>query len=138
MRWTRQLGLKGSIIAAEVFFPRASFSEALHTQRFESFSSFPPATRDVAVIVPTNVVASEVYNRVQQVATKAAGKDFALETVNCFDVFSGPGMAEGTKSLAFEIRWRHESRTLTDEEANRAMGVVIAALEKGAGWTIRK
>ena len=138
LRWTRQLGIKGSVVAAEVFFPRAAFGEALRTPRFEAFSSFPPATRDVAVIVPSSVVASEVHSRVQQAAAKAAGKDFALEAIHCFDVFSGPGMAEGTKSLAFEIRWRHESRTLTDEEANRAMGVVIATLEKGAGWTIRK
>jgi phenylalanyl-tRNA synthetase beta chain len=75
---------------------------------------------------------------VQQSAQKAAVKEFELEAVHCFDVFSGPGLPEGNKSLAFEIRWRHSTRTLTDEEANRAMGVVIAALEKGAGWTIRR
>ena len=79
----------------------------------------------------------EVLTRVQQAAAKAAGKEFALESVNCFDVFSGPGLPEGTRSVAFEIRWRHAARTLTDEEANRAMAAVIAALEKGAGWTIR-
>ena len=137
LRWTRSLGLKGSIVAGEFLLPRSTFADALRIPRFEAFSSFPPATRDVAVIVPTTTAAGEVLNRVQQAAAKAAGKEFALESVNCFDVFSGPGLPEGTRSVAFEIRWRHAARTLTDEEANRAMATVIAALEKGAGWTIR-
>jgi phenylalanyl-tRNA synthetase beta chain len=138
LRWTRSLGIKGTVIAGEFMLPRSAFAEAVRIPRFAAFSSFPPATRDVAVIVPQKTSAAEVLSRVQQSAQKAAAKEFELEAVHCFDVFSGPGLPEGNKSLAFEIRWRHSTRTLTDEEANRAMGIVIAALEKGAGWTIRR
>ena len=138
LRWTRSLGLKSSVIAGEVCFPRAAFAEARKVPRFEAFSSFPPVTKDVAVIVPVGVAAAEVESRVRQGASKAAGKEFALESVNCFDVFTGPGLPEGHRSLAFEIRWRHAARTLTDEETNQALGVVIATLEKGAGWTVRR
>ena len=137
-RWTRSLGLKSSVIAGEVCFPRTAFAEARKVPRFEAFSSFPPVTKDVAVIVPVGVAAAEVESRVRQGASKAAGKEFALESVNCFDVFTGPGLPEGHRSLAFEIRWRHAARTLTDEETNQALGVVIATLEKGAGWTVRR
>jgi phenylalanyl-tRNA synthetase beta chain len=138
LRWTRSLGLKSSVIAGEVCFPRSAFAEARKIPRFEAFSSFPPVTKDVAVIVPADVAAAEVESRVRQGASKAAGKEFALESVNCFDVFTGPGLPEGHRSLAFEIRWRHAARTLTDEETNQALGVVIATLEKGAGWTVRR
>jgi len=138
LRWTRSLGLKSSVIAGEVCFPRSAFAEARKIPRFEAFSSFPPVTKDVAVIVPVGVAAAEVESRVRQGAAKAAGKEFALESVNCFDVFTGPGLLEGHRSLAFEIRWRHAARTLTDEETNQALGVVIATLEKGAGWTVRR
>jgi phenylalanyl-tRNA synthetase beta chain len=138
LRWTRSLGLKSSVIAGEVCFPRSAFAEARKIPRFEAFSSFPPVTKDVAVIVPVDVAAAEIESRVRQGASKAAGKDFALESVNCFDVFTGPGLPEGHRSLAFEIRWRHAARTLTDEETNQALGVVIATLEKGAGWTVRR
>ena len=138
LRWTRSLGLKSSVIAGEVCFPRSAFAEARKIPRFEAFSSFPPVTKDVAVIVPVVVAAAEVESRVRQGAAKAAGKEFALESVNCFDVFTGPGLPEGHRSLAFEIRWRHAARTLTDEETNQALGVVIATLEKGAGWTVRR
>ena len=138
LRWTRSLGLKSSVIAGEVCFPRSAFAEARKIPRFEAFSSFPPVTKDVAVIVPLDVAAAEVESRVRQGAVKAAGKEFALESINCFDVFTGPGLPEGHRSLAFEIRWRHAARTLTDEETNQALGVVIATLEKGAGWTVRR
>ena len=138
LRWTRSLGLKSSVIAGEVCFPRSAFAEARKIPRFEAFSSFPPVTKDVAVIVPVDVAAAEVESRVRQGASKAAGKEFALESVNCFDLFTGPGLPEGHRSLAFEIRWRHAARTLTDEETNQALGVVIATLEKGAGWTVRR
>ena len=138
LRWTRSLGLKSSVIAGEVCFPRSAFAEARKIPRFEAFSSFPPVTKDVAVIVPIDVAAAEVESRVRQGASKAAGKEFVLESVNCFDVFTGPGLPEGHRSLAFEIRWRHATRTLTDEETNQALGVVIATLEKGAGWTVRR
>ncbi len=138
LRWTRSLGLKSSVIAGEVCFPRSAFAEARKIPRFEAFSSFPPVTKDVAVIVPVDIAAAEVESRVRQGASKAAGKEFALESVNCFDVFTGPGLPKGHRSLAFEIRWRHAARTLTDEETNQALGVVIATLEKGAGWTVRR
>ena len=138
LRWTRSLGLKSSVIAGEVCFPRSAFAEARKIPRFEAFSSFPPVTKDVAVIVPVGVAAAEVESRVRQGAAKAAGKEFALESVNCFDVFTGPGLPDGHGSLAFEIRWRHAARTLTDEETNQALGVVIATLEKGTGWTVRR
>lgn len=138
LRWTRSLGLRSPVIAGEVRFPRPAFAEARRIPRFEGFSSFPPVTKDVAVIVPVDVAAAEVEARVRQGASKAAGKEFVLESVHCFDVFTGPGLPEGRRSLAFELRWRHAARTLTDEETNQALGVVIASLEKGAGWTVRR
>ncbi|NBS04543.1 MAG: phenylalanine--tRNA ligase subunit beta [Verrucomicrobia bacterium] len=138
LRWTRLIGIKGSVVAGEVIFPRSAFAETRKIPRYEAFSSFPPVTKDVAVIVPVGIAASEVESRVRQGAAKAAGKEFVLESVNCFDVFNGAGLPESCRSLAFEIRWRHASRTLTDEETNQALGVVIASLEKGAGWTVRR
>ncbi len=138
LRWTRLIGIKGSVVAGEVIFPRSAFAETRKIPRYEAFSSFPPVTKDVAVIVPVGIAAAEVESRVRQGASKAAGKEFALESVNCFDVFNGVGLPEGCRSLAFEIRWRHAARTLTDEETNQALGVVIASLEKGAGWTVRR
>ena len=138
LRWTRSLGLRGPVVAGEALIPRSALAEGRKTPRFETFSSFPPVTRDVSVVVPEAVPAAEVESRVRQAAAKAAGKEFALEAVTCFDVFSGGKLAAGSRALAFEMRWRHASRTLTDEEAAQAREAVMTALEKGAGWTVQR
>ena len=138
LRWTRSLGLRGPVVAGEALIPRSALAEGRKTPRFEIFSSFPPVTRDVSVVVPEAVPAAEVESRVRQAAAKAAGKEFALEAVTCFDVFSGGKLAAGSRALAFEMRWRHASRTLTDEEAAKALEAVMTALEKGAGWTVQR
>ena len=138
LRWTRSLGLRGPVVAGEALIPRSALAEGRKTPRFETFSSFPPVTRDVSVDVPEAVPAAEVESRVRQAAAKAAGKEFALEAVTCFDVFSGGKLAAGSRALAFEMRWRHASRTLTDEEAAKALEAVMTALEKGAGWTVQR
>ncbi|MGA0133635.1 MAG: hypothetical protein ACO3ND_04695, partial [Opitutales bacterium] len=138
LRWTRSLGLRGPVVAGEALIPRSALAEARKTPRFEAFSSFPPVTRDVSVVVPEAVAAAEVESRVRQAAAKAAGKEFTLESVTCFDVFSGGKLAAGSRALVFEVRWRHASRTLTGEEAAKALEAVMTALEKGAGWTVQR
>ena len=138
LRWTRSLGLRGPVVAGETLIPRSALTEGRKIPRFEAFSSFPPVTRDVSVVVPETVPAAEVESRVRQAAAKAAGKEFALESVACFDVFTGGKLPSGSRSLAFEMRWRHATRTLTDEEAAKALESVMTALEKGAGWTVQR
>ncbi|MFM9001758.1 MAG: hypothetical protein ACKORB_09095, partial [Opitutia bacterium] len=138
LRWTRSLGLRGPVVAGEALIPRAALQEARRSPRLAAFSSCPPVTRAVSVVVPVAVAASEVESRVRQAATKAAGKEFALESVTCFDVFAGGKLPAGSRSFAFEMRWRHASRTLTDDEAAKALESVMSALEKGAGWTVQR
>ena len=55
----------------------------------------------------------------------------------CFDVFSGEGLPEGSRSLAFEVTLRHASRSLADAEVASALDQVAAAAGK-SGWTVRR
>ena len=58
----------------------------------------------------------------------AAGK--ILEKIELFDVYKGSQIAEGKKSVAFNISMRASDRTLTDEEVNGAMSKILKALEE--------
>ncbi len=136
LRWTRSQDLSGSVVAGELLLPRASLVPR-KVARFEAFSSFPPVTRDLALLVPTATPAGEVAERLRQAAAKAVGKDIAVEAVTCFDVFSGAGLPEGQRSLAFEITLRHHQRTLVDTEVSAAMEQLASAAGK-AGWTVRR
>lgn len=136
LRWTRSLDIRGSVVAAEILLPRAAFV-VRKPARLEAFSPHPPVTRDIALIVPVAVGAGEVLERLRQSAAKAVGKDIAVESVTCFDVFSGEGLPEGSRSLAFEITLRHASRSLADAEVASALDQVAAAAGK-SGWTVRR
>jgi phenylalanyl-tRNA synthetase beta chain len=56
-----------------------------------------------------------------------------LEDVALFDVYSGPGIEEGKKSLAFGLRFRADDRTLTADEASEARSAAVAVAAERCG-----
>jgi phenylalanyl-tRNA synthetase beta chain len=88
-------------------------------------SSYPVATQDVALVVAADVAADAVQDALRE------GAGELLEEVSLFDVYAGKGIEEGKKSLAFNLRFRADDRTLTAEEASAARdGAVAAAHER--------
>ncbi|GAA1472824.1 phenylalanine--tRNA ligase subunit beta [Corynebacterium aurimucosum] len=75
-------------------------------------SSFPALHQDIALVVDEDTPAEAV----RRVVEEGAGE--LLESVELFDVFRGEQLGEGKKSLAFQLLFRADDRTLTDEEAN--------------------
>lgn len=71
-----------------------------------SFSSYPVAKEDVALVVDANVPAEAVAEALR------AGAGSLLESLRLFDVYMGPQVGEGKKSLAFALRFRAPDRTL--------------------------
>lgn len=97
-----------------------------------SLSGFPAATQDVSLVVGVDVVAADVR------AALVEGAGDLLESLRLVDDYHGQGVAEGTKSLTFALRFRAPDRTLTAAEATEAKlaGVAVAAERYGA--TIRE
>ncbi|MEV4901819.1 phenylalanine--tRNA ligase subunit beta [Citricoccus sp. NPDC055426] len=91
-------------------------------------STYPATSQDVALVVGQDVVAGDVL------ATLREGAGSLLEDVALFDVYAGPGVAEGHQSLAFTLRFRAPDRTLTADEASaaRAAATELAARRHGA------
>ena len=90
-------------------------------------STFPVAKEDVALVVDEGLAAESV-----RMALRDGGGPL-LESVRLFDVYSGPQVPEGKKSLAFSLRMRADDRTLTDEDiAGVRDGALAAAGELGA------
>ncbi|MCU1632768.1 MAG: phenylalanyl-tRNA synthetase beta subunit [Micrococcaceae bacterium] len=91
-------------------------------------STYPAATQDVALVVDADVVAGDVLEALNE------GAGELLEDVSLFDVYTGQGIPEGRKSLAFALRFRAADRTLTAEEASAARdsAVMVAAERFGA------
>jgi phenylalanyl-tRNA synthetase beta chain len=71
-----------------------------------------------------------------QTTLREAGGDL-IETCLLFDVFSGPPLPEGKKSLAFSIDLRAPDRTLTDEEADAVVRRIAERLASEFGGELR-
>ena len=99
--------------------------------KYKEISKFPNIKKDLAVIMPKNMTAAEVGMKIK----KSAGSN--LESYEVFDVYTGTGIEEGMKSIAYSLTFGKMDRTLTDEEINQALDKIIKDLEK-VGITIRK
>ena len=93
-----------------------------------TFSTYPVAKEDVALVVDAALPASDVA------ATLREGAGELLESLRLFDVYTGAQIGEGRKSLAFAMRFRAADRTLTDAEvaAARESAVALAVERHGA------
>jgi phenylalanyl-tRNA synthetase beta chain len=92
---------------------------------------FPPAERDLAIVLPETIPAAEVEKLIRD----AAGA--LLERVALFDVFRGAQAGEGNVSLAWTLTFRDPDRTLTDEEIDAAVASIEQAVT-GRGWSLRR
>ncbi|MEU7296810.1 phenylalanine--tRNA ligase subunit beta [Streptomyces exfoliatus] len=94
-------------------------------------SSFPVATQDVALVVATEVPAADV----EAALTEGAGE--LLESIRLFDVYTGDQLDEGTKSLAYALKFRATDRTLTVDEASAARDAAVALAADRTGAVLR-
>lgn len=83
---------------------------------------FPGVWRDVALLVPLDRPAGEVEE-----AIRSRGGPW-LQEIRLFDVYEGPQIPPGRRSLAFSLLYRAEDRTLTDGEVNEAVSRMLEAL----------
>lgn len=92
---------------------------------------YPSMTRDIAMIVSEDTTVSQIEKVINGV-----GVEILREAV-LFDVYRGEQVGEGKKSVAFSLTYRHDDRTLTDEETEEANGRIVSALKEKLGAAIR-
>jgi phenylalanyl-tRNA synthetase beta chain len=97
--------------------------------QFQPLSPFPAVTRDLAPRVASEIPYADV-----ELAVRSA-ECATLERVTLTDVFAGPPLPEGIKSLTLSLTFRSTERTLTDEEVNAAQAQIRRSLESSCGAT---
>jgi phenylalanyl-tRNA synthetase beta chain len=98
---------------------------------FVPFSRMPSSDVDLAFEVPDDVPAAAVL-----AAIRAAG-DELLVAVRQFDVYRGAGVADGSRSLAYRLRFQAPDRTLTDAEVGSARARIIEQVESAVPAKLR-
>lgn len=84
-----------------------------------SVSPFPAVFQDVSLIVGEDVAAQTVVDAVRD------GAGELLEDVRLFDVYTGPQIGDGRKSVTLALRFRAADRTLTEDEASAARDAAV-------------
>lgn len=122
-------GLPKGTCAVEIDLDAVPLTETLPAPRV---SPFPAVFQDVALIVGVDVSAQSVVDAVR------AGAGELLEDVRIFDVYTGPQIGDGRRSLALALRFRASDRTLTEEEASAARDAAVALAEERVGAVQRR
>jgi phenylalanyl-tRNA synthetase beta chain len=85
-------------------------------------SKYPPVVRDMALLVDARIPAQALLDAME------AEKPPIVDRVRVFDLYQGPSLPAGKKSLAFRVVMQHTERTLTDAEADAARDALVALL----------
>ena len=94
-------------------------------------SRYPSSDIDLAFVLDEPVPATAL----ESVLRRAAGE--LLESLRLIDVYRGPGLAEGTRSLAYRLRFCAPDHTLTDAEVAELRATSIATAEAELGARLR-
>ncbi|AAM24889.1 phenylalanyl-tRNA synthetase beta chain [Caldanaerobacter subterraneus subsp. tengcongensis MB4] len=100
-------------------------------KKYTPLPKYPAVERDIAVVVDKDLFVAEVEKVI-----KETGRGFVEKTA-LFDVYKGPNIPEGKKSVAFSIWYRSYEKTLTDEEVNEVHARIVKALEEKLGAKLR-
>jgi phenylalanyl-tRNA synthetase beta chain len=98
---------------------------------YEDVISFPAVKQDLAFAVAEDVPAADLV----AAAREAAGPE--LREMRPFDVYRGPQVGEGRKSVAFAVSFQSPERTLSDEDAAALRERIVAALGERFGAELR-
>ena len=123
-------GIDGEVYVAELDF--TGLQAALAPERvFHSLPKFPTVSRDLALVCDEAMT----VGMLEACIKKAGGK--LLRSIQLFDIYRGPGIAPGKKSVAFSLELRADDRTLTDEDTTGVTNSVLEKLKNDLGVTLR-
>ncbi|MBA3776156.1 MAG: phenylalanine--tRNA ligase subunit beta, partial [Betaproteobacteria bacterium] len=94
-------------------------------------SALPIVRRDIAIVVAEEVPAGAVLAALQEARAPH------VESVRLFDVYRGPGLTEGRKSLAILVLMQDTSRTLTDTEIDDTVAALVRVVSDQFGGSLR-
>jgi phenylalanyl-tRNA synthetase beta chain len=124
----KALNLPANTLVFELEIELAFVSNPL---KFNKISRFPSVRRDLAVVVDESIPLAVLQ---ENVTVAASG---LLSELRVFDIYRGPGVDSGRKSIALGLILQDSSRTLTDVDADAVVTAVVARLRDELSASIR-
>ena len=123
-------GMDCELYAAELDFA-ALLSVMGPDPVYQPLPRFPAVSRDIAVVCDKAIPVGDLEECIRR------GAKGLLKAVELFDIYTGIGVPEGKKSVAFRLTLRADDRSLTAEEADADVKSILAALESELGARLR-
>src|SRR6266550_3196314 len=132
-RTLEALDAQGPLVGFEVILERIPEPKAKATRAKPvlELSPFQPVTRDFAFVVGRDVKAADIVRSAQSVDRKL------ITGVTLFDVYEGPGIEPGKKSIAIAVTIQPREKTMTDEEIEALAKKIVAEVSKRTGGVLR-
>ena len=98
--------------------------------RYKPLSPYAAVKRDLALVCEEKVTCGEIEDTIKKASS-------LITEVKLFDIYRGPGVAIGKKSVAFNLVLRADDRSLTGEEADEDVQSILAALKADHNAVLR-
>ncbi|VAX17851.1 Phenylalanyl-tRNA synthetase beta chain [hydrothermal vent metagenome] len=127
--------LKDFDISQEVFVFDFNLNRMKELQKnkpvFKELLKYPQIKKDCAFVIDKNIG----FNTVKKIIYENSSK--LLKNVKLFDIFESESLGEDKKSLAFELIYFDESRTLTEDEVEVEFWKAIESVKKKVNAELR-
>ncbi len=116
-----KLDIKHSVYIAEIDFSIACDLSIKNPYSYSKFSRFPSVERDLAVIIPNDLLAAPILQAIKEVSP-------VISDVSLFDIYDGSGIEDGYKSVAFRVTLSDITKTLSEQDINPIMENILQVL----------
>ncbi len=129
-RVAAEYGFRQPVLAAEFLLDRL-YRRGLGKASYQPVPRFPAVERDFSLLLPEGTLFERVDAAIRDLHLPELAEIFPVE------IFRGGPVPAGRYSLLLRVRFQSRERTLSDAEVNRSAEVLVAALEKQVGATLR-
>lgn len=123
-------GCQGPIYMFEMAL-EAALPQVQWIGRYKKLVKFPAMTRDLALLVPTDVCHGDIERTIRE-----KGGEY-LESVSLFDLYQGKQVPEGYKSMAYALSFRSPEGTLTEDYIEEHIQAILETLKADYSCTLR-
>jgi phenylalanyl-tRNA synthetase beta chain len=128
---------KMPLIAGEIFIEIPLFERKTKDKKYQPFSCFPAAKRDISLIVDRDCPAQTVMDRVKIMTEGIAKNIFPTIDVAIFDIYQGANLPENKKSLGLNLAFRSDQKTPSDREIDHVFEQLVLTLRQDSAFELR-
>jgi phenylalanyl-tRNA synthetase beta chain len=125
------------LIIGEVLAKISLFEMPNGEKKYQPFSCYPAAKRDIALIVDRDCPAQDVIDEVQKMTEAVAKNIFTDIEIGIFDIYRGKNLPEQKKSLGLNLSFKNNRKTPSDGEIDHVFDQLIATIRRHSHFELR-